>query len=54
MSERHALALAIFAILIILLLEEIAWRLQNVKIIVAIPRETGNVIEGEAREVPAS
>lgn len=54
MSERHVLAFAIFAVLIIVLLEEIAWRLQNVKIIVAIPRDPGNVIEGEAREVPAS
>jgi len=54
LSDKQVLAFACFAVLIIFLLSEIVDRLTYVKIIVAIPRDAASVIEGEAREVPAS
>jgi len=54
MQNKQILAIAVFLLLIVLLLNEIAFQLGNVKILVAIPNEFGTVIEGEAREVPAS
>lgn len=54
MSKQESLAFAIFAVLIIWLLNEIAFSLSNVKIVVAIRGESSNVIEGEAREVHSS
>jgi uncharacterized protein YoxC len=52
LSDRQALAFVIFAVLIIFLLSEISFSLQNVKIVLAIKSHPDNVIEGEAREVP--
>jgi len=51
MRDKQILAITIFLLLIVLLLNEIAYQLTNVKIVVAIPSAFGNVIEGEAREV---
>jgi len=54
MTDRQALAFGILFILLILLLEEIAFSLSRVKIIVVVPMKLDNVIEGEAVETPSS
>jgi hypothetical protein len=51
MRDNQILAIAVFLLLIVLLLNEIAFQLTNVKIVVAIPSGADRVIEGEAREV---
>lgn len=54
LNDRQVLAFAAFMLVIIFLLSEIADSLANVKIVLAIKRDFGNVIEGEARETASS
>lgn len=51
MRDKHIVAMAVLLLLIVLLLNEIAFQLASVKILVAIPSDAANVIEGEAREI---